>query len=68
MTYTERNGLRVLIAFVTLGWVGQIVGAVIHGGIGATSYTWFARALWLVVTVFVTVKYVTAAREGFHDE
>jgi hypothetical protein len=68
MTYTERNGLRVVIAFVVVGWIGQIVGAVIHGGIGGTSYTWFARALWLCVTVFAVVKYRAGVRDGFHDE
>ena len=68
MTYTERNGLRVLIAFVTVGWVGQIVGAIIHGGIGGSTYTWFARACWLGVTAFAVSKYVQGAREGFRDE
>jgi hypothetical protein len=68
MNRTERNGLRVMIAFVTLGWLGQIIGAIIHGGIGTSSYGWFARACWLGVTIFVAVKYAEGAREGFRDE
>jgi hypothetical protein len=68
MTRTERNSLRVLMGFVALGWLGQIVGAIIHGGIGTTTYGWFARACWLAVTIFVAVKYVNGTREGLSDE
>ena len=68
MTRTERNSLRVLMAFVALGWLGQIVGAIIHGGVGTTSYGWFARAAWLGVTIFVGVKYSQGTREGIRDE
>jgi hypothetical protein len=68
MTRSERNSLRVLMAFVALGWLGQIVGAIIHGGVGTGTYGWFARACWLGVTIFVAVKYTQGAREGFRDE
>jgi hypothetical protein len=54
--------------FMALGWLGQIVGAIIHGGIGTSSYGWFARACWLGVTIFAAVKYSQASREGFRDE
>jgi hypothetical protein len=68
MTGTERNGLRVLLVFMALGWLGQIVGAIIHGGLDTSGYGWFARACWLGVTIFAAVKYSQASREGFRDE
>lgn len=68
MTTSERNSLRVLLVFVVLGWIGQIVGAVIHGGIGGSTYTWFARVLWLAVTIFAVTKYVQATRDGVSDK
>jgi hypothetical protein len=68
MTRQERNSLRVLMGFVAIGWIGQIVGAIIHGGLGTSTYGWFARACWLAVTIFVGIKYSQGARAGFRDE
>jgi hypothetical protein len=68
MTTTERNSLRVLMVIVAVGWVGQLVGAIIHGGIDASTNVWFSRGVWAVVTVFVVVKYVQGTRAGISDE